>query len=771
MLRKYRWFVVFVFLALVLGAYYYVTTIPIYERKAAVIVTDDEASSISSQFSQFSAFGVSTGGSNVYNEIVTFKSPAYMYDVVKQLNLDIDYRSKGIFRDAVLYGKSLPVRVTMVDLLERESATMDIDIVDNNTINLSGFTLNGENDKKIESDKTIKAHFNTMISTPIGKVMVSKTEFFATAKREATIHVTRSPAMDIAQKYVSRLYADLIDVKASVIEIILEDESAQRAEDMLYALLDVYNKKWIDNINQQAVSTSQFIDEELEQIERELGNEDNDISDFKSRNNVPDVAATTAISLDRAEKLRTTSLDLNNQIFIAKYIKKQLVSGNGSFQTLPANAGINNPSVSQQIVDYNKKVSERNNLIENSGPSNPIVVELDKTLVASKKAIMASLDNVIAQLSNQISDLRSEQGMTSGQISSSPGQARYLLSVERQQKVKEQLYVFLLQKRAENQMTKAYNSKTRLINPPAGGKKHIRPVKINVIVISLALGFLIPLLILTLMYNLDTTIKQRRDLENLVVPYIGEIPLNYKGYSGIFSFLNKKKERHEIVVKEKSNNIINEAFRVVRTNMEFVTTKGKKCNVVMFTSAFPGSGKTFVSANLATAFALNGKKVLYIDLDLRKGTSSKMFTRAKVGISNYLSGNISEIEDIMVKGKTVPNLDVIPIGVVPPNPTELLYGNLLEDLLNTLRVDYDYIFLDCPPLGIVADASIITKLCDMTIFVIRAGLFQRNMLPELNSYYEEKRYRNLVVLLNGVKQEYHGYGYYGNTYGGYAKAY
>ncbi|MBQ0121567.1 MAG: polysaccharide biosynthesis tyrosine autokinase [Bacteroidales bacterium] len=760
LLKKWSWFVSCIILALVCGGYYYLTTVPMYVRKSAVLIRDNESNSISNQFSQFSMFGVSTGRGNVYNEMITFRSPSYMMDVVKHLHLDMDYRVDGLFREGVLYGKNLPIRVTLADIQQDDVAHLQVKIIDDKNIQLTNFQLAGEEGENIPADKVVNGKFDAIINTPLGKVLVTKTEHFD-KRPDNPIKVSRYPVLDVTQKYVSRLFADLNDPKASVIDLELVDESAERAEDILYALFDVYNNKWMDDINQQAVSTSRFIDEELKQIESELGSVDSDIASYKSSNNVPDVQTTTAININRSETLSAQRMELDNQKFMATFIRKQLASEGSKYQVLPANSGIESTSVAAQIAAYNENVTKRNTLIANSGVNNPMVVELDQTLAATRRAIISSLDNVIANLNNRLQDIKGVENATNRQISNSPNQAKYLLSVERQQKVKEQLYVFLLQKRAETQMTKAYNTRSKLLNPPAGSKKHSSPVKINVLIISLALGILVPVILLTLMFNLDTTVKRRKDIEMLTMPFVGEIPLNYKGYSGLLSFLNKRKEVRKIVVKEKSNDVINEAFRVVRTNLEFVAGKERKCNVIMFTSAFPGSGKTFVSTNLSTAFAINGKKVLLIDLDLRKGSTSRFVKGHTVGISNYLSDNVKNVDDIIVKDAVVPNLDIIPIGVIPPNPTELLYSNRLEELLKKLKDNYDFIFLDCPPLGIVADASIITKLCDMTIFLIRAGMFERDLLPEVDEYYREKRYTNLVLLLNGVKDEYHSYGRYG----------
>lgn len=761
--KKWRWFAVCISMALMLGAYYYLTTVPVFVRKASVLITDNESSSLSSQFSQFSAFGVPSGRGNVYNEIITFKSPSYMLDVVKRLHLDMDYRIDGVFRESVLYGRNLPICVTLADMRTDDIAHLTVTIDNANTVSLSGFEMIGETGEQIENETIVKGHFDSMIKTPIGKILITKTEYFDPTY-EHTIKVARYPLLDVTYKYVGRLYADLNDQKASVIGLEIQDESAQRAEDILNVLIEVFNNKWMDDINQQAVSTSKFIDEELKQIESELGSVDSDIANYKSSNNVPDVQHTTQVNITRSETLSSQRMEVENQKYMASYIRKQLANETSKYEILPGNSGIESSSLAAQIQTYNNMLTQRNNFIANSGANNPMVVELEHSLASTRRAIISALDNVIANLNNRLTDLRGVENATNRQIMRSPMQAKYLLSVERQQKVKEQLYVFLLQKRAETQMTKAYNSKTKLLNPPAGARRHAYPVKINVLAISIVLGILIPTIILTIIFTLETTVQRRKDIEMLTMPFVGEIPLNYRSYSGLLSFLNKRKEVREIVVKERKNDIINEAFRVIRTNLEFVAGKERQCNVIMFTSAFPGSGKTFVSSNLSAAFAINGKRVLLIDLDLRKGTASKFVTSSNLGLSNYLSHNVDDVNEIIVKDAIVPGLDVIPIGVIPPNPTELLYSDLMELMLEKLKPHYDFIFIDCPPLGVVADASIITKLCDMTIFIIRAGLFERSMLPDVDAYYKEKRYNNLVVLLNGVKADDTSYGYGGYTH-------
>lgn len=775
---KWHWFVISLALALALAFAYIVTRQPEYVRKAQVLVKQDNASSLSSDFSALS-FGITGGRTNLYNEMFTFDSPTYMRDVVKNLNLDMNYTIKGRLHDHVLYGRNLPIKVIMQDVTEDESASLTIDFEKPDKVVLSNFKRTGlEGTDK----KKVIGKMGSVLETPIGRVMVTLSGEGTLKYPMNQISVKRNSIDDATNHYSSLLGVDIPEMKASVIGLKIEDYSAQRAEDILRTLFDVYNQKWVDDINEQAVSMSKFIDAELQQIETDLGSVDDDISSFKSKIMSPDLGATAAINLQRAEVNSRELMELSNQIFVAKYIRKQLGDESGKYKPLPANSGIDNAAVGSQILSYNEALTQRNALIANSGANNPLVAEMDQSLAATRQAIIASLDNVVTTLSNRIGELRGAQSQTRGQIASTPSQAKYLLSVERQQKVKEQLYIFLLQKKEENQLSKAFTAyNTKMLNPPSGSKHPSKPVKTTILFMALALGLMIPMFLVFIVMSADNVVHSRKDIEALTIPFVGEIPLSYKRYSGILSFLNKRKEIRQIVVKEKSGNTINEAFRVLRTNMEFIAGNDDKCKAMMLTSSFAHSGKTFITANLGMSYAIKGNKVLLIDLDMRKSSLSSFVGKPKLGVADYLSGNSDNFEEFIVKGSLHQNLDVIPVGTRPPNPTELLFGEHLENLIVAMREKYDLILIDCPPLDIVADASIINKLCDITVYVIRAGMFNKALLPDIERIYQEKRFNNMVMVLNGTyatARTYgsnygYGYGYgYGHGYGyGYGYGY
>ena len=570
----------------------------------------------------------------------------------------------------------------------------------------------------------------------------------------------------MADSYTQKLRAELGNEDATIINLSIDDASVQKAEDILNTLIEVYNEKWIQDKNQIAVSTSRFIGERLGVIENELGHVDENISNYKSEHLLPDVQAASSLYMSQSAENKKEIQTLTNQLATAQFIRREL-GGKEMNQPLPTNSGIANVNIESQIGEYNKMVLDRNRMIANSSEKNPLVKDLGNSMQSMKRTILQSVDNLIVSLNTQIRSIRQQEATTTQQLASNPSQAKYLLSVERQQKVKEELYLYLLQKREENELSQAFTAyNTRMITAPRGSALPTAPNKKNILLVALALGLLVPAVIIFMQENMNTKVRGKKDLENLSVPYLGEIPLYFR---------NKKKKNkfseYAIVVEEGNRNIINEAFRVLRSNVDFMKSKNTEQKVFIETSFNPGSGKSFLSMNIAMSFAIKGKKVLVIDGDLRHGTVSAYVGSPKKGLSDYLGNKEVVWNELLVIDKKYPNLHIIPVGTIPPNPTELLEDGSLATLMQDLRDEYDYIFIDCPPIDIVADTQIIEQYADRTLFVVRAGLLDRSLLPELESIYQEKRFKNLSVILNGTESTGGRYGYRYGYHNGYDSYY
>ena len=529
-----------------------------------------------------------------------------LLEVVRRLNLDIDYMKDGTFHKELLYGPTLPVKVEFRDLAYNDYCSMTITLNGNGKATLSDFKKNGS---EIEA-KPVAANFGKETKTPLGRITINKTPHFKEAANDGmTIYLNRSRLMDATGTYSGKLAVTRNDDNSTVLNLTCQDTNIQRAEDFLNTLISVYNENWVKDRNQIAVSTSQFIDERLVVIENELGNVDSNISSYKSANLIPDINAATNMYMNTANQANVQITDLNNQLYMARYIREHVNNRNSKDQLLPANSGINSSIIESQISEFNDKMLQRNSLVSNSSEENPLVQDLDKKLTEMRGAIVSSIDQEVNKLNTQIRGLRNIEGTSTSHLSSNPKQAKYLLSVERQQKVKESLYLFLLQKREENELSQAFTAyNTRIITSPTGSMAPTAPARRIILLLAIGAGLLIPVIIIFLREVTNTKVRGRKDIEHLTIPYIGEIPQ----YSGSKKH-NKDHNSYDILVKPRSRNIINEAFRIVRTNLEFVIGGDQKNKVIMITSANQGSGKTFLTANIAASFAVKEKKTIAIE--------------------------------------------------------------------------------------------------------------------------------------------------------------
>lgn len=768
-LGRWHWFVASVVIVLGIAVLYVLRSEPVYTRTASLLIKENaKGQSLRNEVgSAFADMGIFQSNTNVNNELIALQSPAIVLDVVKRLNLDVNYGADGTFYRRTLYGKALPLIVRFESIADNENVSLTINAVgDDGGYQLSDFKRNGD---KMDAEP-IQAQLNEPVSTPVGELRLMPSPY-GEIEFEGPLYVSRSNLYATTSHYMANMVVQLANKQASVINLEFKDVNIQRAEDFLNTLIAIYNENWVKDKNQIAISTSMFINDRLGVIEKELGHVDSDISDFKSQNLLPDVQAASNLYMTQGAQTSTQIMQINNQLSMARYIRNYLTNIQSKDQLLPANSGLESTSIESQIAQYNTKQLQRNNLVANSSEQNPLVIDLDNQLISLRQALISSVDNQIEALNTQLAALELTEKRTTARIADNPNQAKHLLSVERQQKVKESLYLFLLQKREENELSQAFTAyNTRVITPPTGSMLPTAPVRNKIFLIAFVLGLMIPIGIIYLMEVMNTKVRGRKDLENMTIPFVGEIPAVFVKKRSLLGFelpnRNKQKKVFTVVVKNGSRNVINEAYRVVRTNLEFMFGKEKGAKVIMLTSANPDSGKTFVTYNLAISLGIKGKKVIVLDLDLRKASLSENVNKPKVGMSDYLAEQVDNIQDIIYKPTDGNPVEVIPVGTLPPNPAELLFSDRLGELIATLRQQYDYVFIDCPPVEIVADASIINKLVDQTLFVVRAGLLDRSMLPVIERYYTEKKFVNMALLLNGTDNGSGRYGYkYGYKYG------
>lgn len=598
---RWHWFALSLFVALSVAALYLLSTPNIYTRTAAILVKDDSKSGSSTGvMNEFSDLGIFKSNTNINNELLTLKSPTLMTEVVQRLGLNETYTVRKELKDVGLY-KNNPIAVTYRHQ-DETPVSFKIDLPSKGEFVISDVMVNGE-----ESDKDFFGKMGDSIRTEIGTLVINPTKYWDDSFVGTSIRYGKGGVRAVTDYYASALRADLGSEDATIINLSIDDASIQKAEDILNTLIEVYNEKWIQDKNQIAVSTSQFIGDRLSVIESELGNVDENIAGYKSEHLLPDVQAASSLYLSQSAENKKELLALNSQLSTAQYIRRELNNKELS-QLLPSNSGIANVNIESQIGEYNTMVLDRNRLIANSSEKNPLAKDMANSLQSMQRTIIQSVDNLIVSLNTQIRSIRQQEAATTSRLASNPNQAKYLLSVERQQKVKEELYLYLLQKREENELSQAFTAyNTRVITAPRGSMFPTAPRKMNILLVAFAIGLLVPAVIIFMKENMNTKVRGRKDLEDLSIPFIGEIPQYFSKKRKLGFKREKQSYMKTIVVKEGSRDIINEAFRVLRSNMDFMAGKDKGQNVFVLTSFNPGSGKSFLTMNIAMSFAIKKK--------------------------------------------------------------------------------------------------------------------------------------------------------------------
>ena len=751
-LSNWYWFVLSLALCFGVATYIILKTQPVYSRTMTVLIKPNNVQKYSSSDLDqiLSKNGMTAGNTKLVNEKISLSSISLMSEVVRRGKLNVLYTVDGRLHDDILYGKNLPYAVSFLDQGDEDNASLIMRKTDR------GLELSDFHSPSLEpedaSDIVTCALLDT-VSTPVGRVIVSPSPYFFQSNTNVPVAVVHGKVSSVASSFRGRLSIAEAEKESDVLNISFSDISAERAADVLSGVINVYNENWVNDRNRVATSTSEFIKERLATLEQDLGDVDDDISSYKSRNLMPDVSSTSSLYMAQSGEVMRQLQELDNQLSTANFIKDYLQDQSSKNQLIPSSLAIANSNISSQISKYNELLLKRNSVVANSSEFNPIVADMDNSLMAIRASVMNSIDGQIKTLEAQQANLRQQENRTNQKIAASPNQAKYLLSVERQQKVKESLYLFLLQKREENELGQAFTAyNTRIINPPIGSSAPVAPAKMKILAIALLIALFVPLACLYFIKITDTKIRTRQDLEGLSMPFVGEIPQRMGDKAG------SNKGKITLYVKHGKRDVINEAFRVLRTNIEFMSRKNS-CNKIAVTSFNVGSGKSFVSINFAAALSINGKKVIAVDTDLRHASLSQTVNSPKEGLSNYLVGQVGDLHSIIVHNEECQTLDVLPVGKIPPNPSELVSSKRFAEMVDLLEKEYEYIIFDCPPIDIVADTQIVNKYADRTLFIVRSGLLDKSMLPELEEIHTNGKFINMSVILNGTGSDGSLYGY------------
>ena len=643
LLSYWYWFVLCILLCAGLAYYKYAKTPFVYRSDATVVIKDPSNTKSTVRMDNYNNL---INRTNVSNEILQFQSKQLMQEVVKRLGADVDYTVYDWLRKKELYTAS-PVKVMFLEG-SSSSATMKVTPKSETQVQL---------DFADPSMKSLMANLNDSIQTPIGNLVISPTLAYGKKWFGKEVEVTKKPSMATAKGFLARMQIRQTEEEASILSFSLQDFSAERARDILNMLFVVYNEEAINDKNQVAINTANFINERLLIIEKELGNVESELESFKVQNQLMSADESASMYLGESRASNATILELDTRLELANYIKSYLTDASKQTDLIPANTGLDDARVEGQISQYNNLKLQRDKYLVDSSEDNPVIQEMNASLNALRQSIIRTMDNLIVSLEVKRKDARGQEGRAIARFTAMPSKAKQMLSIERQQTIKESLYMFLLNRREENALTQAMvDNNARVIDEAESTWMPISPNRNKLWLLGILMGLAIPALILIARLFLDTRVRTRKEVEEGVsAPFIGEIPM----------YIPKKKKGEEVkpVLYERgSKNLLTEALRIIGTNMEFMRKEDtNKLQVVTFTSFNVGAGKTFVALNLAACLAESDRKIVVMDLDLRKRTLSKKLDKCHrvKGASNYMYDTSLTVDDILVKN-VLPGLDLIP---------------------------------------------------------------------------------------------------------------
>lgn len=788
LILNWKWFVLSLIVCLGLGYLYLRYATPAYQASTKVLIKDDDDNkrrgSLGSSMIQSAAnLGFMSNSNGIDNEIEILSAHDLAQLAVHDMKIYVNYYHKSAFKDPLVY-KEQEVSVDL-DLphLKKLNAPIKLSIEKEGTkyhvkgtynLPIDAFSFEKETS---EFEKTFD-RLPATISTRVGTLTFTPSKIYKLEDGEVLKAVIVSPEM-AAKQYTKNLTVSQTSKTTTIAELVLNDENPQRALDYLNTLLKVYNRQANEDKNEIAYRTEQFINNRLQKINAELGNTEGQLESYKKRNKVIEMKLNATATIANSDAYAQKLQDANTQVELLNELGKYMNEPGNKYQPIPSNVGLTDESSTELINQYNKIALDRNNALHAASETSPTITPLTAQLDALTTSIKRAMRQAKLGMEIQRNSIAKQAAEYAGQIGNSPEQERVLTQIGRQQEVKSGLYLMLLEKREENSISLAATAdKGKIIDAPSFIGK-VSPKSSIIMLIALVLGLAIPAGILFLIEFFKYKIEGHEDVVKLTqIPVIADIP--------VASDAAKKEGKADIVVHQNVNNLMEEIFRGLRTNIQFMLKSDEK--VMMFTSSTSGEGKTFVASNIGISLALLGKKVIMVGLDIRKPRLAELFQidNHHNGITNLIVRDHNSWEDIqnqILSSGVNSKLDLLMAGPVPPNPGELVTRASLDDIINQLKQHYDYVILDTAPVGLVNDSLQLGRLADLCVYVCRADYTPKASFGMINGLNAEKKLPNMCLVLNGVDLSkkkhsfYYGvgkygkYGKYGNygSYGSYGK--
>ncbi len=748
-LVKWPWIVGGALLAVILCHYYLKYTPTKYEASSTVLIKDESKGKSIDEISVFEDLGLISNGNKLENEIEILKSRTLMNRVVEELGLNVSYTVEQSPLDLELYTEA----PFLLEILPNDT------FFESNTLNAEVICGAGNSYELIAHGKSTKSVFGMPVNLGREKFILKKKN---PQGKTSVLKVRLSvrPMHIVAAEFAERLKVEAVNAKSNVIRITLRDPIKKRATDILNSLIKQYREDAIEDKNQVSLNTSEFINERIKFITAELSDVEAVAEEYKTRLNLVDIPSETEIDLASESKIEQEIIQTNIQLQLSRFVYNYLNKSVNNNDLLPANLGLTDDAVVNMINEHNKHVLNRNRIEKNSSSSNPLAVSLDGQISSLRQSIKAALANLISTYELKEASLNKQDSKINSRISTFPKKERELREIQRQQQIKESLYLYLLQKREETAIALAVTvSNAKVIDAAYSSGKIVSPNRKLYFGLALFFGVLIPVLVIYILSLFNTKVRNKEALNKLNIPFLGAIP-NARG-------VNK------LAVKQNDKSQLSEAFRSIRTNIAFLLDHNKSDGQILFvTSTLAREGKTFVAINLAAIFAASGKKVLLLGLDLRRQKLlDYLGLPHRKGLTNHLIDSQSAVDDFIFPMKDFDNLFVLPAGDVPPNPAELLMTERVGEVFNTLKLRFDYIVVDTAPSGLVTDTLLAAQYADAVIYLVRAGYTDKGTLHIPESFHRDKKLPNMALLLNDTSKT-TGYGYsyaYNYSYEEYEK--
>jgi capsular exopolysaccharide synthesis family protein len=759
-LKYWKWIVFSVVIALALSFLYLRYTPKIYFTNAKIKILKKKESGMDMTGLSNVAPLFDMSSINLSNEIEILNSRRIIGEVVDNLNLTTYFYKTGNIKDKELFGNQCPIKVDWLINLKNADNFKELDYnyiyqpIDAESFNIK-IKDNDSFDKNFSYGEEIKIDD---LSFVIYKNLSYEEDKDSYDENESVIFTYKSRRSRIGY-ILSKLETEQVGDDSEVLELNLVGENYTKNEAILNNLVEVFNKDGINDDKEVAEKTVKFVTNRLATLERELDTVENNLVDFRKSNNFISEATGTTSLFGTYTQAEQEKANLENQLEVSKLIQNEITNSN-TFDLLPGiSLGLDNANTNSLITKYNELVQQRSRLLVSSTETNPTVIKISQELRLLKSNLNESINNYIRSLQVSLQNMSRREYRFNSDIKDIPENEKIAREIKRQQEVKENLYIFLLQKQVEADISAAITAPTaKIVDYAFTNSAPVSPKPLFVYLRGLVIGILIPLGVLYIMYLFDTKITSKEQVQSkLNIPIIAEIPLS--------------KEYDNVVIDATDNSNVAEAFRILKTNMNYLITEEKdnksSCKVIFSTSSTKGEGKTFTAINVASVFSSNNQKSLLIGCDLRNPQLHSYLNVSKknIGLSSYLVDSELKLNDVIFKGEKDLNFDIILSGEIPPNPSELLNNGRLEELIEEAKQIYDYVVIDTAPTMLVTDTLTIINLADAVIYMVRANYTELKVLRHIKELTKFNMNKNVGIAINAVDEK-KGYEYnYGYGYG------